>query len=186
MYFGYGGQLNLGTSWEHVEEDGDFAFSLHDSGGLGDQLFLYCTSVNSIDTDALSYNIIAALSTTGTSFESDGMDVYSNEQSALPSNLDEHGYGVIILPSDAADEGTGYRYSGPIFTKQDQYAKALINQEYWQRTGGTDLIQSSQESKPNEIPIGGEDKTALVNSSGSQIGFMLLPLFLCFLCCSFW
>jgi hypothetical protein len=188
MYFGSGDQLILGTTWDPVEEEDNFAFSLHDSGGLGDHLFLYCTWVDSIiDGKPISYNIIAALSTTGTSFESDGLDVYSNEQSALPSNLRELGYGVIILPADAATVGTSYRYSGPIFTKQDLYAKALINKEYWRRTGSSIDVILSDEETPIMTPIGGQDKAVLMNgdgqsssnSSSNQVAHcMLLLLFL--------
>ena len=154
MYFGFGDQMNLGDLWDEVERGEAFSFSLQDSSGLGDQLFLYCTwreNITNQSSQLTSYNVIAALSTTGNSFEPDGSGKYSNNQSALPESLQENGYGVIILPQDAAQLGTGYQYVGPIFSNPDLYAKALVNQEYWQRTGGTNgLLPESSLSTPEE------------------------------------
>jgi hypothetical protein len=94
----------------------------------------------------MEYNIVAVVSTTGGPFDPEGLDAYSDEQSALPEPLYENQYGVIILPREAAQSGSGYRYYGPVFTEQDLYAKALINQQYWGSTGESGDPISSQGS----------------------------------------
>ncbi|OEU21610.1 Endonuclease_1-domain-containing protein [Fragilariopsis cylindrus CCMP1102] len=162
QYFGYGSQMYLGDQWEPILEenggngDGDeeeFRFSVH-------QLYLYCIDEDDKDDDMgignnnnngkEEYNILAALSTTGRSFgngllPSSFWEDYQNQHSnvvlsdsfrdIISSNGGSNYYGVIVLPGDASefDISGGYRYTGPTYTKHDQYAKALINESYWER-----------------------------------------------------
>merc|ERR1740130_381923 len=95
------------------------------------------------------YNILAALSTTGRSFgngllPSSFWEDYQNQHSnvelsdsfrdIISSNGGSNYYGVIVLPGDASefDISGGYRYTGPAYTKHDQYAKALIDEVNWE------------------------------------------------------
>jgi hypothetical protein len=155
--FGYGDYLFLGDQWDVIEPN----FSLHDAPNQGDQLFVYCFDETNL-MESFPYKVLAALSTSGKSFVQPNQPFYWDNESALPPHLDENGYSVIILPKestwsgaggellDNSAEGTdnniedvtsttsggrttnGYRYSGPIFSRQDAYAKALINTQYWQ------------------------------------------------------
>ena len=52
---------------------------------------------------------------------------------------------MIVLPGDASefDVSGGYRYTGPAYTKHDQYAKALINESYWERINSINGFDST-------------------------------------------
>eukprot|EP00536_Pseudo-nitzschia_multiseries_P013038 jgi/Psemu1/210396/e_gw1.532.43.1 len=140
-FFGYGKQLYLGDQWEQVlidDEDQNYKFSVH-------QLYLYCINRedgigNSSTTD--EYKILAAMSTTGHSFGKNGLSSYWEKFQNHHSNIivsetfsDGIHYGMIVLPEDASDSNLsgGYQYMGPTYTKQDKYAKALIDEANWKR-----------------------------------------------------
>jgi len=54
-------------------------------------------------------------------------------------------YGVIVLPGDAAEYG--YQYQGPAnLSHHDQYAKALMNEAYWERINNI----NTNNDKPNK------------------------------------
>jgi endonuclease I len=168
-YFGYGKRMYLGTQWEPIleagEERSEFKFSVH-------QLYLYCARKSDIIEDSAvkeEYKILAALSTTGRSFGNDGLPSYwekfQNRHSDI--KLSEHfsdgiHYGLIVLPEDASNSqiSGGYRYVGPTYTKHDLYAKALINEAYWQRMnsldGGQGIYESAEDptnTDTNEVDI---------------------------------
>ena len=171
QYFGYGSQMYLGDQWEPIlEEDGgngdeeEFRFSVH-------QLYLYCIDEDDKDDDMgignnnnnngkEEYNILAALSTTGRSFgngllpssfwedyqnQHSNVELSDNFRDIISSNGGSNYYGVIVLPGDASefDISGGYRYTGPTYTKHDQYAKALINESYWERINSINGFDST-------------------------------------------
>lgn len=178
QYFGYGSQMYLGDQWEPILEDGngelargEFRFSVR-------QLYLYCIDEEAKDEDEddmgigkndgkEEYNILAALSTTGRSFgngllpssfwgnyqhEHSNVELSDNFRDVISSNYGgSNYYGVIVLPGDASDLDIsgGYRYTGPAYTKQDQYAKALINEAYWERMNTINVFDSiDNDEKP--------------------------------------
>lgn len=157
-YFGYGNHMYLGTQWEPIleagEERSEFKFSVH-------QLYLYCAEkIDVIEDSAVKeeYKILAALSTTGSSFGNDGLPSYWEkfEEKHSDIKLSEHfsdgiHYGLIVLPKDASSSqiSGGYHYVGPTYTKHDLYAKALINEAYWKRMnsleGGDGIYESAED-----------------------------------------
>jgi len=153
-YFGYGNRLFLGTQWEPVLEDGedkkDFEFSVH-------QLYAYCEEKNDEKDE---YKILAALSTTGQNFGNNQLPSYwehfknKHSDAKLSENFGsgKH-YGLIVLPEDASNRQSsgGYRYIGPAFTEHDPYAKALINEAYWERINSLDGVETIYGFAQNEV-----------------------------------
>lgn len=45
---------------------------------------------------------------------------------------------IKISPSRGTSPGGGYRYEGPTYTKHDPYAKALIDEAYWEQIKSVD------------------------------------------------
>jgi len=140
-YFGFGKGLYLGDQWEPVLEEGDsHQFSVQ-------QLYLYCIVRDDGDeigdTSMMDeYKILAAMSTTGSSFGENELPSYwenfqIQHSSIILSETFTNGiyYGLIVLPEDASDSelSGGYRYMGPTYTKHDKYAKALIDEANWKR-----------------------------------------------------
>ena len=147
-FFGYGNRMYLGTQWEPIMEAGqssNFSFSVH-------QLYLYCIESVTDEVEVQSgvkeeYKILAALSTTGKSFGNEGLPSYWEQFQAshIDIKLSEHftdgiHYGLIVLPKDASDSEVsgGYRYDGPTYANHDPYAKALIDEAYWERINNLD------------------------------------------------
>jgi hypothetical protein len=184
-YFGYGNRIYLGNQWEPILEDGGersvFRFSVH-------QLYLYCACDGDDSGISDEYKILAALSTTGRSFGTEGLPTYwerfQNEHSNIKLSeyfSDRIHYGLIVLPEDASDpqDSGGYRYVGPTYTKHDMYAKALINEAHWKRINrldsGESIYESTEETpemNSDEVDAGEvesrlDGSTIESNSSGS-------------------
>ena len=188
-FFGYGNRMYLGTEWNPIvetEEKSDFTFSVH-------QLYLYC--VETMDNEIAlksgvkeEYKILAALSTTGKSFGDEGLPTYWDNflESHSDVQLSEHftdgvHYGLITLPKDASDSEVsgGYRYEGPTYTKHDPYAKALIDETYWEQinsverevdlTGEEGIYYKSGEEEQSAISTNStEDGNAMVIAEEPQ------------------
>jgi hypothetical protein len=171
--------MTLGTSWGSVvgreggAAVGQFSLYEEDDQGVaqGDQIFLYCRTSSSTTDEG--YNVIAAFSTTGSSFDPPNMFSYERWQSALPWPLREHEYSVLMLPSDAAMSGNGYKYTGPIFVGYDLNAKALINvEEYWQAIPSS----SSQEAVMASLILNDNDENqGNGGNSGDNPDYVILP-----------
>ena len=117
-------------------------------------MFAYCLRGES------DYNIFAALSTTG------------GFASPLPKSL-KNGYGVIALPSiPTGEKEHGYRYSGPIYTFHDDYAKELIKASNWNPTGV--VVQYESDNNDQAISIIDNNKGSNNNDNGNG-EYTILP-----------
>ncbi|KAG7369402.1 endonuclease I [Nitzschia inconspicua] len=163
--FGHGDMQFLGDQWTPASE------AVFDISTNGAELYVYCTK-----TDA-NINALAAISTTGREFAS------------LPPPLVPLGYGVLVLPSRS--ESVRYRYTGPILSIVDWYAKELIAVSNWEsdfgdfNTAALNSIHRNEETNgignANQIISGRESSgshKSTVWAGASTTVLLLLVLYL--------
>jgi hypothetical protein len=142
--FGYGRNMILGEEWQVLTQP----ISVQGAGNGGDELFVYCNDSN----DDTYIQVLTAFSTHGM-FEA-----------PLPDDLGSYGVVVLEEPMDY------YVYNGPLYTRNDDYQKALLDPTNWL---GIQSTSPSPTAAPSATPQKHNSKIEEVNRASSSSSLLL-------------